>query len=89
MIIVFSSGLHLIRIDGVAVVVSSLPVVVEEEVSAVMDKKRFLSQASAALETNSRTKISLSEYNELMIKSMTRPTSLCEREKNRESTHHF
>ena len=35
-----------------------------------------MSHASAALETNSRRKISRSEYKELMIKSITRPTSV-------------
>jgi len=41
-----------------------------------MDKNRFLSQASAELDTSSRRKMSLSLYKELIMRSITRPTSL-------------
>merc|ERR1719491_837193 len=43
--------------------------------SSLMERNRFLSQASAALDTSSRRKTSRLEYSELMMMSITRPTS--------------
>ena len=63
----------LIRMDGPAARSAGASPPAGEE--ALMERKRFLSHASAAFDTSSRKKTSLFEYSELMMMSMTRPTS--------------